>query len=145
MAITEARRRTDDDFHVPFERHTPADGLRHDRHPLRFRSAANRPGFRGHQRRALQRRRVATALRQRRRSDAAAQRHAAVVAEHRRSRVDRGRLPVPLAGHAHSAPLPQVLGRVGVQRRAGRDETAEEEEKTRQTTSERHRRRLTGQ
>jgi len=56
------------------------------------------------------------------------------MAEHRCTRVDRGRLPVSFAGHAHPAPLSQVLGRGRLQGRARRDETAEEEEKTKQTS-----------
>jgi len=53
------------------------------------------------------------------------------VAEHRCAGVDGGRLPVPFAGHAHPAPLSQVLWRRR-HRRQGRE--TQEEEKDREQT-----------
>jgi len=52
------------------------------------------------------------------------------VAEHRRARVDGGRLPVPFAGYAHATPFSEVLGKRRERDRKGRDregETQEEE------------------
>lgn len=127
------------DLHVSLQRYTPANGLRHDRHPFRFGAPADGPRSTFHERPGQR----APSLFERRR-DNSAQRHAAVVAEHRRTRIDGGRLSVAFAGDADAASFPQILG--GRRRRwhqgQGRVVEAQKTEKgRRETTVERRRQR----